>query len=266
MEDLIRPPLPTTTVSSTSHPSAALPVGPTGITTPIGMLNGFSSLTSPNYTFPDLNLTPYTHLAFRIRTDGRPYTLSLRCSERLPLVYQARVPESQLARPTHWKEIRFDHFLTTFQGQMQTLQFSLPRSRIANWGLSVTGPPGPFWLELERVEARRGLTKWEKAELTEDERLWREEEERRSRGEKFLWWLTDKERATLDRFMRRGKEGKEEVNGPNLGESDGEKDAMVRKEEGEKHGEHVEVDEDEDERARQMRKETAEYQQRKLQQ
>ena len=204
MEDIIRPAVPNTDAPSTSSSSASSSsapalVGPTGLTTPVGQLNGFSSLTSPNYSYPDLNLSPYSHLALRLRTDGRPYTLSIRCHERLPLVYQARIPASQ-PRPMHWSEIRFEHFLTTFQGQMQTLQFSLPRGRVASWGLSVTGPPGPFWLELECVEARRGLTVWEKGEMSDEERGWREEEEKRKSGERFLWWLDDNERAMLERF------------------------------------------------------------------
>ena len=253
MEDVIRPPPSTTDSAADSSSPATSPVGPTGLTTPVGMINGFSSLTSPTYKFPDLNLTPYTHLAFRIRTDGRPYTLSIRCHERLPLVYQARIPHSQ-PRPTHWKEIRFDHFLTTFQGQMQTLQFSLPRARVASWGLSVTGPPGPFWLELERVEARRGLTEFEKAGMDEDERVWREEEERRSRGEKFLWWLDDTERAMLERFNKRRAGVEDKV------ESELLKDVMVKKEE-EGSGQV-----DEDETARQMREEAAQHKQGQQQQ
>ena len=214
------------------------------------MVNGFSSLTSPVYRFPDLNLTPYTHLAFRLRTDGRPYTLSVRCHERLPLVYQARIPHSA-ARPMHWKEIRLDHFLTTFQGKMQTLQFSLPRARIASWGLSVTGPPGPFWLELERVEARRGLAEYEKAGMDDDERQWREEEERQNRGEKFLWWLDDDERAMLDRYSRRRAGG-------DVSDIVERTDVLVRRE-GEKHEGSGEADEDEV--ARRMREEAAQHDQ-----
>ena len=238
MEDVVRPPPPVADPSAASYSNAASPVGPTGLSTPAGMLSGFSSITSPTYRFPDLNLTPYTHLAFRLRTDGRPYTLSIRCHERLPLVYQARIPPHSAERPTHWKEIRLDHFLTTFQGQMQTLQFSLPRARIANWGLSVTGPPGPFAIEIERVEARRGLAEYEKAGMKEDERVWREEEERRSRGERFLWWLDDSERAVLERFGKQQSAGEKR-------EVDRSMDVVVRREgEVEREG-GAEVDEDE---------------------
>ena len=258
IEDVIRPPPPTADPSLTSYSSAIPPVGPTGLTTPVGMVSGFSSLTSPTYKFPDLNLTPYTHLAFRIRTDGRPYTLSIRCHERLPLVYQARIPPHSQQRPTHWKEIRFDHFLTTFQGQMQTLQFSLPRARIASWGLSVTGPPGPFWVELERVEARRGLAEYEKAGMNEDERIWREEEERRSRGEKFLWWLDDSERAALERFSNRRSTAGEDAR-----EVEERMEVVVRKEGEEQEGS---GQVDEDEAARHMREEAAQQTQRQQQQ
>jgi len=120
----------------------------------------------------------------------------------------------------------------------------------------VTGPPGPFWIELERVEARRGLAEYEKAELSDDERIWREEEERRSRGEKYLWWLDDSERAMMDRFS------KPKAERDALLQSEWRKDAIVRKE-----GEHGDsVEEDEDEAVRHARKEASQHKQQQQQQ
>ena len=218
-EDVIRPPRAFPSPSSSSSPSSdsspPSPAGPTGLTTPTGMLNGFSSITSPAYSYPDLNLSAHSHLAFLMTTDGRPYTLSIRCKERLPLVYQARIPPHPFsphnphtpARPLHWKTIPFSSFLTTFQGRMRTLQLPLPKGRVASWGVSVNGPPGPFRVEVAEVWARRGLTAWEERELGDEEReRWERDERRGRRDGGYLWFLTDKERA---RFDRRGKSEKE---------------------------------------------------------
>ena len=199
-EDLIRPPSsPPTSSSSPTPPSTA---GPTGLTTPTGQLNGFSSLTSPTYAFPDLNLSPYSHLAFRMTTDGRPYTLSIRCRERLPLVYQARVPPHPFnnPRPLHFKTVPFDAFLTTFNGRQRTVQFPLPKGRVASFGIGVNGPPGPFRVELHEVWARQGLTEWQRTRMSAEEREQWDRDDQQSRGERFLWWLDDGEKKRVAEF------------------------------------------------------------------
>lgn len=106
------------------------------------------------------------------------------------------------------------------------------------------------------MEARRGLTEWERKGLSEEERVWREEEEARSRGEKFLWWLDDNERAMLEKFNQRKAGG-------GVREVEERLDVVVRRE-----GEEVEGrgEVDEDETARQRREEAAQQAQQQQQQ
>ena len=192
IEDRIRPPDSSSAAAASPSPPSE---GPTGEVTPPGMLDGFASLTSPNYAWPDLNLHPYSQLSFTMTTDGRPYILSIRCKERLPLVYQARVPGHpfEAKRPLHTKSVPFRALLTTFQGRMRTLQLPVPTSRVASWGLGVNGPPGPFRVEVREAWARKGMTPWEAQQLSPEERLHRARDDQREDDGRFLWWLEDDE-------------------------------------------------------------------------
>ena len=230
-EDIVRPP---STPPPASSPHSPLAVGPTGLSTPPGLLNGFSSLTSPDYEFPDLNLQHFTHLALTLRTDGRPYVFSLRCKEHDRLVYQVRVPgdpellatsaSAPSLPPFATKSVRFEQFLSTFQGRMRLVQMEMPRHRVASFGFSVNGPPGPFRLELESMDAKKGLTAYEKRTLEQDE-LDREQEAVRGK-EKLFWWLTDEEQARID-GIRRPKQPRQQQ------QADGDRQAELQQDEDE---------------------------------
>ena len=99
-----------------------------------------------------------------VRTDGRPYIFNIRCREGVTSshgnVYQARL-RGETPRPMHKMEVRFENFICTQSGRMRSWGTTMPKDRIESFGFSVTGPPGPFELELEFIGASTGVPEFE---------------------------------------------------------------------------------------------------------
>jgi len=147
-----------------------------------GPINGFAAVILPPFPRPDLDLEWFDFLALRLRTDGRRYIFNVRAHNSVLQNTNGYIWQSQLRaeslRPMHKKEVRLENFMCTQHGRAKNFGSPLPRERIESFGFSVTGPPGPFELELELVEARCGVpefelrAEWEarQAQLAERER------------------------------------------------------------------------------------------------
>lgn len=138
------------------------------ITERLGMVHGFASFTSPPFAVPDLDCDRYDFISMRVRTDGRPYKFNVRCREHPTrghgIMYQGRIAE-ETPRPMHKLEVRFKYLLCMQNGRPRPFDFEIPKHCIQSFGFSVTGPPGPFELELEYIAAEVGTPVFEIKEL-----------------------------------------------------------------------------------------------------
>lgn len=157
-------PFTTPTTQPTSPPATPTPATPPPPRRRHGLINGFAAFISPLFEYPDLDLERYDFITMNVRTDGRPYIFNIRCREGLSSshgnVYQARL-KAEVPRPMHKMEIRFENMICTQSGRMRSWGTSMPKDRIESFGFSVTGPPGPFELELELIAAQIGTPDFE---------------------------------------------------------------------------------------------------------
>jgi len=131
---------------------------------PSNMIQGFAACISSRYEWPDLDLSEYDFLSMQVRTDGRPYIFNVRCRDSISssrgFIYQARIKE-ETPRPMHKLEIRLENFICTYNGRMKSYASPMPTDRIESFGFSLTGPAGPFELELESITAHQGVPEFE---------------------------------------------------------------------------------------------------------
>eukprot|EP00808_Paulinella_micropora_P002697 g3663.t1 len=116
------------------------------------MSKGFCSFRTPT-TDVLLDLSSYSELALRVRTDGRPYMLNIWVESILPAKqYVVRFPE-EAARDWHEKFIKFDDLTQTVNGRPTERQNPINLRKIAAMGISINDKPGPFKLEIQWVKA-----------------------------------------------------------------------------------------------------------------
>lgn len=132
-------------------------------------INGFAALILPAFAYPDLNLEFFDFLAMQVRTDGRSYIFNVRARDGIfdqaaGLVWAARI-KAETPRPMHKLEVRFENLLCTEHGRPRQFGTALPKGRIESFGFSVTGPPGPFELEIEGLWAQCGTPDFERKAL-----------------------------------------------------------------------------------------------------
>jgi hypothetical protein len=132
-----------------------------------GPINGFAAVIFPPFPYPDMDLEWFDFLALRLRTDGRRYIFNVRARESTwsstaGYIWQSQLRAESPPRPyLHKMEVRMENFVCTQHGRAKNFGSPLPRERVESFGFSVTGPPGPFELEVELIEARAGVPEFE---------------------------------------------------------------------------------------------------------
>ncbi len=160
---------------------------------PAGHFHGCCSFFSPNFAWPDLDLSTYDFLKVNMRTDGRQYFFNLKSMPFLDNLYQVRVP-AEKPRPLHTKEVRFTDFIEVFEGEMTKFPDSrLALDQITSFGISVSGPAGPFEVEIESIEAFRGIPDYEREKV--DSAMTDDTQFERNKDKNVFWWLTPEERS-----------------------------------------------------------------------
>jgi hypothetical protein len=131
---------------------------------PPGFVHGFCAIISPDFEWPDLNLSNYHYLSCRMRVDNRRYLFNIRCNERIPHVYQSLLRNPHEISEFQKLEVKLANMVCTLNGRAKNIQTALPSRDIQSFGLSISGPEGPFQLELESITAHRGIPDWERRE------------------------------------------------------------------------------------------------------
>jgi len=123
-------------------------------------VNGFCSIFTPPFR-PFADLSQFDYLALNVQTCGRPYMFGVRVNFMIDnCIYQAGIKPDVVPRPMHELYIPMDAMIKTRNGRRMKVQTPLPRNEVESFGFVVTGPSGPFRLELECIEARSHLYDW----------------------------------------------------------------------------------------------------------
>ena len=111
------------------------------------------------------DIDPFTHLALRIKSDGRSYQVNLQTESIIPTdLHQHRL---YTRKPGQWETvlIGWNDFVRTNHGAVAEPQSELLRQKVKTVGIGATdGKPGKFEICVERIWATSELTAEELAE------------------------------------------------------------------------------------------------------
>lgn len=113
---------------------------------------------------PDLE--PFSALELRLRTDGRPYFLNIKCANMSEAIFQGKM----VLPPHKWFTVAlpFSSFLLTHRGRIVEVQQEIDKADIDGFGVLIAdGVAGPFRFEIDYIKAIRDFDADEYARVPE---------------------------------------------------------------------------------------------------
>jgi len=115
------------------------------------------------------DIDPYSFLAIRFKSDGRPYFVNIQTESIVPTdLHQHRL---YARKPGQWETvlINFNDFVRTNHGSVVEPQSEMLRQKVKSVGISlIDRVPKPFDLRISRIWATNGLRK---EDMEEDQRV-----------------------------------------------------------------------------------------------
>lgn len=137
---------------------------------PEGDAVGYATICTKKFD-PPLDLDEFFSIALKIRTDGRPYFLTLETAVNdAPVMYQGIIRLPPPPTDDHWDilEIPLHHFIPCYNGTFVGHTPNLNITRAYSFGLAAVGMQGPFRCEVQWIRGWRDDFRYDLADPTDE--------------------------------------------------------------------------------------------------